>query len=107
MKIKTMLIEFSVANFRSIKDEGRVGLVAGPGKDHRETHVMTPELNEGVRSIPLLRSAAVYGANAAGKTNLLQALQAMRHLVAQSSRDLGELPVTPMSGGGRCAPMKP
>ena len=56
---------------------------------------MTPELNEGVRSIPLLRSAAVYGANAAGKTNLLQALQAMRHMVARSSRDLGELPVTP------------
>ena len=90
-----MLIEFSVANFRSIKDEVRLSLVAGPGKELRETHVMTPELNEGVRSIPLLRSAAVYGANAAGKTNLLQALQAMRHMVARSSRDLGELPVTP------------
>lgn len=90
-----MLIEFSVANFRSIKDEVRLSLVAGPGKELRETHVMTPELNAGVRSIPLLRSAAVYGANAAGKTNLLQALQAMRHMVARSSRDLGELPVTP------------
>ena len=90
-----MLIEFSVANFRSIKDEVRLSLVAGPGKELRETHVMTPELNEGVRSIPLLRSAAVYGANAAGKTNLLRALQAMRHMVARSSRDLGELPVTP------------
>ena len=90
-----MLIEFSVANFRSIKDEVRLSLVAGPGKELRETHVMTPKLNEGVRSIPLLRSAAVYGANAAGKTNLLQALQAMRHMVARSSRDLGELPVTP------------
>ena len=95
MKIRTMLIEFSVANFRSIKDERRLSLVAGPGKELRETHVMTPELNEGGRSIPLLRSAAVYGANAAGKTNLLQALQAMRHMVARSSRDLVELPVTP------------
>ena len=90
-----MLIEFSVANFRSIKDEVRLSLVAGPGKELRETHVMTPQLNEGVRSIPLLRSAVVYGANAAGKTNLLRALQAMQRMVARSSRDFGELPVTP------------
>ena len=90
-----MLIEFSVANFRSIKDEVRLSLVAGPGKELRETHVVTPPLNEGVRSIPLLRSAAVYGANAAGKTNLLRALRTMRHMVARSNQDLGELPVTP------------
>ena len=90
-----MLIEFSVANFRSIKDEVRLSLVVGPGKELRETHVVTPPLNEGVRSIPLLRSAAVYGANAAGKTNLLQALGTMRHMVALSNQDLGGLPVTP------------
>lgn len=90
-----MLIEFSVANFKSIKDEVRLSLVAGPGKEFRETHVVTPRLNEGVRSIPLLRSAAVYGANAAGKTNLLRALWTMRDIVALSSRDLGGLPVTP------------
>ena len=90
-----MLIEFSVANFRSIKNEVRLSLVAGPGKELRETHVVTPPLNEDVRSIPLLRSAAIYGANAAGKTNLLRALGTMRHMVARSNRDLGELPVTP------------
>ena len=84
-----MLIEFSVANFRSIKDEVRLSLVAGPGKELRKTHVVTPSLNEGVRSIPLLRSAAVYGANAAGKTNLLRALRTMRHMVARSNQDLG------------------
>ena len=90
-----MLIEFSVANFRSIKDEVRLSLVAGPGKELRKTHVVTPPLNESVRSIPLLRSAAVYGANAAGKTNLLRALKTMRHMVARSNQNLGELPVTP------------
>ena len=90
-----MLIEFSVANFMSIKDEVRLSLVAGPGKELRKTHVVTSSLNEGVRSIPLLRSAAVYGANAAGKTNLLRALRTMRHMVARSNQDLGELPVTP------------
>ena len=90
-----MLIEFSIENFKSIKDEVRLSLVAGPGKEHRETHVTTPELNRGVRSTPLVRSAAIYGANAAGKTNLIRALQSMQHVVLRSGRDIDELPVTP------------
>ena len=90
-----MLIEFSVENFRSIKDEVRLSLVAGPGKEHRETHLVTPELTEGVRSVPLVRSAAIYGANAAGKTNLVRALQAMKHIVLHSGRDIGDLPIAP------------
>lgn len=90
-----MLVEFSVENFRSIKDEARLSLVAGPGKEHRETHLVTPELNEGVRSVPLVRSAALYGANAAGKTNLVRALQAMQHIVTRSDRELQDLPVAP------------
>ena len=90
-----MLIEFSVENFMSIKDEARLSLAAGPGKEHRETHVMTPEMNEGVRSIPLVRSAAIYGANAAGKTNLLLALGAMRHFIVESARELRVRSITP------------
>ena len=90
-----MLMEFAVENFKSIKDEVRLSLVAGPGKEHRGTHLTTPELNRGARSTPLVRSAAIYGANAAGKTNLLRALQAMQHVVIRSGRDMDELPITP------------
>ena len=90
-----MLVEFSVENFRSIKDEARLSLVAGPSKEHRETHLVTPELNEGIRSVPLVRSAVVYGANAAGKTNLIRALQAMQRVVTHSGRELDDLAVTP------------
>ena len=97
-----MLIEFSVENFMSIKDEARLSLAAGPGKEHRETHVMTPELNEGVRSIPLVRSAAIYGANAAGKTNLILALGAMRHFIVESARELRVRPVTPFRFAPEC-----
>ncbi len=90
-----MLIEFSAENFMSIKDEVRLSLAAGPGKEHRESHVMTPELHKGVRSSPLVRSAAIYGANAAGKTNLLFALRSMRNIVVKSAGALGELPIWP------------
>ena len=90
-----MLIEFSTENFMSIKDEVRLSLAAGPGKEHGDTHVIAPKLNEGVRSIPLVRSAAIYGANAAGKTNLIMALQTMRTIVVESGRSLDEHPITP------------
>ena len=90
-----MLIEFSVENFRSIKNEARLSLVAGPGKEHRDSNVMIPELNQRVRATPLLRSAAIYGANAAGKSNLIRALYTMQQIVRQSGREIGELPVAP------------
>ena len=88
-----MLIEFSVENFKSIKDEARLSLVAGPGKEHRDTHIITPEMNQGVRPTPLLRSAAIYGANAAGKSNLIEALQNMQRIILGPVGD--SLPVKP------------
>ncbi len=57
--------------------------------------MVTPKLNEGVRSIPLVRSAAIYGANAAGKTNLIRALQAMQGIVLHSAHENNALPVMP------------
>lgn len=90
-----MLIQFTVANFRSIKGEATLSMVAGPGSEHRERNVRVPVMQGHARAMPLLRSAAIYGANAAGKTNLIRALAAMRDVVADSSRIDEELPVTP------------
>ena len=90
-----MLIEFSAENFKSIKNEVRLSLVAGPAKEHRDTHLVTPEMNKGGRSIPLLRSVAIYGPNAGGKTNLVRALHAMQQVVVQSGRGIADLPFAP------------
>lgn len=91
-----MLVEFSVENFRSIKQEACLSLVAGPAKERRETHLVAPTLRKkGGSPRPLLRSAAIYGANAAGKSNLLRALAVMRGIVLDSSRDAGSIPVMP------------
>jgi len=90
-----MLIDFSVSNYKSIKDEIVLSMVADHGKEHRESHVVTPTLSSGARSTPLLRSAVIYGPNAAGKTNLMNALRAFRNIVSRSARGLDELPVTP------------
>ncbi|OGA40195.1 MAG: hypothetical protein A3G28_04255 [Betaproteobacteria bacterium RIFCSPLOWO2_12_FULL_68_19] len=77
-----MLIEFSAANFRSINEVQKLTLVAGPGKEHLGQNTF----DSGLTGFPrLLRSAVIYGANAAGKTNLLRALQFMQGLVVNSA----------------------
>lgn len=90
-----MLVEFSVANFRSIKDEVCLSLVAGQGKEHMRTHLVTPALKHAARFRPLVRSAALYGANAAGKTNLLESLGVMAYIVRNSSHHMETFPITP------------
>ena len=77
-----MLIEFQVTNFRSIKETQTLSLVAGAAKEFMRENTFEPGLPGFSR---LLRSAVVYGANAAGKTNLLRALQFMQGLVLNSA----------------------
>ena len=75
-----MLIEFTVANFRSFKDRQSLSLVASSGSEHREQNVSTT----GVAGLDLLRTAALYGPNAAGKSNLFHALRTLQVLVQGS-----------------------
>lgn len=93
-----MLIEFSVKNFRSIRDEQRLSFVKGAGTELVSTNVIkltdTP-----APLLPVLRSAAIYGPNAAGKTNLLRAFAAVQSLVVGSAQrnPTALLPVTPFA----------
>lgn len=77
-----MFIEFRVTNFRSIREEQSLSLVMGQGKELLDENTF----DSGLPGFPrLLRSAVIYGANAAGKTNLLKALQYMQALVLNSA----------------------
>lgn len=77
-----MLIEFRVKNFRSMRDEQVLSLVASKDKTLQDTHTLTT----GLKAAPaLLRSAVIYGANASGKSNLIKALQYMRGVVTESA----------------------
>lgn len=77
-----MLIEFQVSNFRSFRDRQVFSTVTGAFPEHLETNTFDPELPGFGR---LLRSCAIYGPNAAGKTNLLRALQFLQGLVLNSA----------------------
>ncbi|MGS3141524.1 ATP/GTP-binding protein [Aeromonas sanarellii] len=77
-----MLIEFRVKNFRSLRDEQVLSLVASNDNTLEETHTV----KTGLSAVPkLLRSAAVYGANASGKSTVIKALQYMRGVVIESA----------------------
>lgn len=77
-----MLVEFRVKNFRSLRDEQVLSLVASTDKTLLDTHA----LGTGLKAAPyLLKSAVVYGANASGKSNLIKALQYMSRVVLESA----------------------
>lgn len=77
-----MLIEFRTRNFRSLRDEQVLSLVASKDRTLQDTHTVAT----GLKAAPaLLRSAVVYGANASGKSNLIKALQYMRGVVVESA----------------------
>ena len=80
-----MLIEFRVKNFRSIREEQCLSLVASKDKDHCTTHLAST----GIPGIPhLVKSAVLYGANASGKSNIINALLFMKGVVMNSSTSL-------------------
>lgn len=89
-----MMIEFSVANFRSVQTRQTLTLSASQDAAHREGNTAT--LDD--KDFRLLRSAVIYGPNAGGKSNLLRALETLRQLVLNSATAFQEgqrLPLTP------------
>ena len=76
-----MLIRFNFKNFKSFKDENVLDMEATSLKEHEYNVVKTDNIN-------LLKVAAIYGANASGKTNVLQAFDYMkkRILVSDDSK---------------------
>ena len=97
-----MLVEFTTSNFMSIKDEVCLSLVARPSHDRDDTHVVTPKLPESSSPIRLVRTAAIYGPNAGGKTNLLLALSTMQAIIKTSSQLSDELPIVPFLFDSQC-----
>ena len=92
-----MLVQFRVRNYRSFKDDAILNMAATPLKAD------DPEVDENNTfqspdETPLLKAAAIYGANASGKSNLITAMQFMRKFVLGSSKDTQakeEIPVEP------------
>jgi len=75
-----MLIQFSVSNFASIKDEVVFSMVAS-NKDENSNNLIGVD-NKDER---VVRTTAIYGANASGKTNFMKAISSGILMVRRSN----------------------
>ena len=76
-----MLVEFSVKNFRSLRDEQTLTMVSSTDRAHIDTHTIATN----VANVPRLnRASVIFGANASGKSNLIFALGSMRNMMLLS-----------------------
>jgi uncharacterized protein len=85
-----MFLQFAVENYLSFRDRAVLSMLADPRVEHAPGQVL-----EGPGGRKVLRAAAVYGANGAGKSNLVKALDVMRDIVLRGTRGEDPLPVVP------------
>lgn len=76
-----MLIEFSVSNFRSFREQVTLSLLPAAIREKRK---VTPIPIEDYRDLAVLPAAILYGPNNSGKSNLFTAASALRWLVVKS-----------------------
>ena len=78
-----MLIRFAVENYMSFKEQQVFSMAAGKGSRH-PSHIISINDNR------LLKSSFLFGANAAGKSNFIHAVDFMRRTVVAGSSKAGK-----------------
>ncbi len=86
-----MLVQVAVENFKSIEEELVLKMIASSLKGH-PTHKIKTKFTEPAE---LLRFGALYGANASGKTNLLEAVAFARELIVKGTLSGGRIDSKP------------
>lgn len=77
-----MLIEFSVGNYKSFKEIKTLSMVASDTKSYFDEIDETNVFSAG--DLRLVKSAAIYGANASGKSNLVKAMEFSKDMIIHS-----------------------
>ena len=79
-----MMLQFSLENYLSFRERGRIGLVAGSIKEFPENTHVAVQYSYDTR---LLKSICLYGKNSSGKSNVLKGFSLMKNLVLNSVKD--------------------
>ncbi len=87
-----MLVRFSVENFRSFDQEATLSMIATPS-DVLSSHVMPMETS--AKPAGVVQAAALYGANASGKSNLVEAMNFAKRLILDGTRADRPIPRSP------------
>lgn len=73
-----MIINFSIKNFTSIKEEVTLSFEATNSDDLEEYYIVTPK-----KGLRLLKLGLIYGPNGSGKSNILKALDFLKNMVLE------------------------
>jgi len=78
-----MLLEFQVENYLSFKEKTKLSMIASPSVSKGELEDALFSIN----NIRILKSVAIFGANASGKSNLLNAIGFMNNFIFDSAKE--------------------
>jgi uncharacterized protein len=85
-----MLIQLTIENFLSFRDEVTFSMVGVSSDRQHADRLMEDAAGKGRSVLPI---AAIYGANAAGKSNLIEALIFVQDLISEGTRSNQSIPV--------------
>jgi AAA15 family ATPase/GTPase len=89
-----MLVQFTVENFLSFERETTFSMLASADESLPD-HVARNGDGGPTRADRLLRAAALYGANASGKSNLVKSISFAKRLIMRGTRPGRRIPVQP------------
>lgn len=85
-----MLIQLTIENFLSFRDEVTFSMVGVSSDRQHADRLIEDAAGKGRSVLPI---AAIYGANAAGKSNLIDALRFAKDLILEGTRSNRSIPV--------------
>jgi hypothetical protein len=91
-----MLIQFTIENYLSFKEENTLNMLATTDRQHKQ-HLLPNKEKK-----PLLRAAALYGANGSGKSNLFKAMSFAQNFILEGTRPNQRIDVTPFKLDQSC-----
>ena len=78
-----MLLEFEIENYKSFKDRVKFSMIPAPKQKGLDYSILHKRIDK--KEYKALSSAVVYGPNAAGKTNIIGAMQTLKNIVLRGN----------------------
>lgn len=88
-----MLLEFQTENYKSFKDRVTFSMIPAPKQKGLDYSILHTKIEK--KDYKALSSAIVYGPNAAGKTNIIGAMQALKNIILRGNIRNVEFPNSP------------
>ncbi len=79
-----MILEFSITNFRSIREKQVFSMYASSARSKGD-NIFEHQLSSG-ETVNLTKAAVIYGANASGKSNVVLALEALVDIITKTHK---------------------